>query len=99
MEFTLTRSNKFNWALMKFKLDREKVIQDIYKTVKQKEPYLKLGCKTFFHSRYKEREKEYIIVGYVTKEENALQIEASDIWDEDPAKNIEIKECGLRIIK
>lgn len=98
-QLLLTCSNKFNEALAEFGLDREKVNQNIFETIKQKEEDLEPNLRRFFHSRYKEDGKEYILAGFVTKKEKAFLIEATSIWDKDPAKDIEIKEHGIRIEK
>jgi hypothetical protein len=96
-QFLLTCSDKFNENLMEFGLDKEKVTKNIFESIKQKEEDLEANLRRFFHSRYEEDGKGYILAGFVTKKEKAFLIEATSIWDKDPAQNIEVKEHGIRI--
>lgn len=98
-QLLLTCSDKFNENLREFGLDREKVTQNIFEAIKQKQDDWEPNLRRFFHSRYAEDGKGYILAGFVTKKEKAFLIEATSIWDKDPSKDIEIKEHGIKIEK
>ena len=99
-QFKITSSYKFEESLKKFKLDREKVRQNILKHIESKLDDLSTNKRRVFQSPYQENDKKYTLSGFVTKHENSCTIEAVSIWDKElNIDDIKVKVLDIGIIK
>ena len=96
----ITFSDRFFSNLREFGLDFNKTKQKIFSRIEEKEKDLSLDKRMLFYTPYINEGKKYMLVGYATKKEKSILIEATSIWDRGfNPEDIIVKETNIRIIK